>query len=98
MMPDRFDQKLAHLLEASEPESELWPGWEARVTAAVSAAGLVGKERKPMRRFAYAVAFLLVMGLAAAGVFTRFRQPDPKALLISAAEAMETAKTVHVWG
>jgi len=98
MMPDRFDQKLAQILEVSEPESELRPGWEARVTAAISASGLVGKETKPMRRFAYAVAFLLMMGLVATGVFTHSRPTDAKALLISAAEAMEAAKTIHVVG
>jgi len=51
-----------------------------------------------MRRLAYAVAFLLVIGLAAAGVFTRSRPPDGKALLISAAQAMEEARSVHVFG
>lgn len=48
-----------------------------------------------MRRLAYAMAFLLVIGLAAAGMFTRSRRPDGKALLISAAQAMEAANSVH---
>ena len=49
-----------------------------------------------MRRLAYVMAFLLVIGLAAAGVFTRSRPPDARALLIGAAEAMEEATSVHM--
>ena len=50
-----------------------------------------------MRRLAYVTAFLLVIGLAAAGVFTRSRPPDARALLIGAAEAMETSQTLHIF-
>jgi len=49
-----------------------------------------------MRRLAYAMVFLLVIGLVAAGVFTRSRPPDGKALLISAAHAMEAANSMHL--
>lgn len=49
-----------------------------------------------MRRLAYAIASLLVIGLAAAGLFTHSRPVDGRALLISAAEAMETSQTLHI--
>ncbi len=49
-----------------------------------------------MRRLAYAMVFLLVIGLAAAGVFSRARRPNAKSLLISAAQAMEAANSVHL--
>ena len=56
------------------------------------------KESRPMKRLAYATAFLVVIGLVAAGLLTRPHQPDGRALLISAAQAMEEAKTIHVRG
>jgi hypothetical protein len=55
------------------------------------------RERK-VRRFALAVAFLVLMGLMAAGVFTKSRPPDGRSLLISAAQAMEEAEVIHVVG
>ena len=55
-----------------------------------------GGTRSGSRRFAYALAFLMVIGLAATGVFTRSRPPDAKSILIPAAQAMEAAKTMHM--
>ncbi len=48
-----------------------------------------------MRRLAYAMVFVLVIGLAA-GVFTRTRTPSGKSLLIGVAQAMEAARSIHV--
>jgi hypothetical protein len=51
-----------------------------------------------MKRLVYVMVSFAVIGLAAAGVFTRSRPPDGRALLISTAEAMKAAETVHVQG
>jgi tetratricopeptide (TPR) repeat protein len=53
------------------------------------------KETKPMRRLAYALAFLIVIGLVAGGLLVKPDRPDGRSLLISAAEAMGLADTVH---
>jgi hypothetical protein len=54
------------------------------------------KETGAVRRLIYAMAFLLLIGLVAAGVFTHSRPPGAKALLTRAAQAMEKAQSVHV--
>jgi hypothetical protein len=99
-MLEPFEEKLGELLETARSAPALSEGWQARAMARmVAVAGKADrKETRPMRRLAYAMAFLLVIGLAAAGVFTRSRRPDGKALLISAAQAMEAASSVHVVG
>jgi len=99
-MPEPFEKELSELLEAARPAPMLSEGWQARVLEAMAATASrpSRKETRPMRRLAYAVAFLLVIGLVAAGVFTRSRPPDGKALLISAAQAMEAASSVRFVG
>jgi hypothetical protein len=56
------------------------------------------KETGAMRRLVYAGAFVLVLALVSGGLLVRPRKPDGRALLISAAQAMEEAKTIHVRG
>ena len=51
-----------------------------------------------MKRIAYACGFLIIAGVVAAVVLTLPGQKDGAALLISAAQAMEEAKTIHVRG
>jgi len=50
------------------------------------------------RRLAYAMGFLAAMVFVAAGVSIRSQPVDGQALLISVAEAMAEAETVHLWG
>lgn len=56
------------------------------------------KERTKMKRFAYAVTFLLVAGLIGGGFVIRANRPDARAILLSAAEAMSVSDTLHVKG
>ncbi len=50
-----------------------------------------------MRRLAYVMAVMLVISAAAAGVFSRSQPRDGRSLLISAAEAMESCRSVHLF-
>jgi hypothetical protein len=56
------------------------------------------KERRPMRRLAYALSFAIVVGLVAGGLTLKPDRPDGRALLMSAAEAMAEVKTIYVRG
>jgi len=56
------------------------------------------KETGAVKRLVYVGAFLLVLALVSGGLLSRSRKPDGRALLISAAQAMEEAKTIHVRG
>ncbi len=98
MKDEEFDTQFAQALEQTLPPFAL----QAKARAVERMAAVAGrasrKETRPMRRLAYVVALLLVAGLAAAGVFTRSRPPDGKALLVSAAQAMEAARSVHLVG
>ena len=97
-MLEPFEEELGELLDTAHPAATLSEGWQGRARARMAAVTRRAnrKERRSMRRLVYAMAFLLVIGLAVAGVFTRSRPPDAKALLISAAEAMEEAGSVHM--
>ena len=98
MKNEEFDVQFAQALEQSLPPFS--PQVKARAVAGMAAVASRAdrKEMQPMRRLAYAATFLLVIGLAAAGVFTRSRPPDGKALLVSAAQAMEAARSVRLVG
>jgi hypothetical protein len=54
------------------------------------------KERAKMKRLAYVLTFLLVVGLLAGGFAVRSHSPDGRAILLSAAEAMQTADSVYL--
>jgi hypothetical protein len=97
-MLEPFEEKLGALLRSAHPTPPLSKGWQDRALARMAALASRAdrKESRSMRRLAYAVAFLLVIALAAAGVLSRPRPPDARALLISAAEAMQTSRTVYV--
>ncbi len=97
-MLEPFEEELGALLDTAHPMPALSGGWQDRAQARMAAvARRAGrKETRSVRRLAYAAAFLLVIGLAA-GLLTHSRPPDGKALLIGAAEAMETADTLHVF-
>lgn len=99
MMLEPFEQELGALLDTAHPAPPLSEGWQEKVLARMAAVTRQAdrKETRTMRRLAYVTAFLLVIGLAAAGIFTHSRPPDGKALLISAAEAMEGAKTLYLF-
>jgi hypothetical protein len=108
MMDDRCENELGELLESGDPVRPPRAGARSRALGAMQRSApqgpadslldrILGKGEKKMRRFAYAVAFLVLMG-AAAGVFTRSRPVDGRALLISAAQAMEEAQTIHLRG
>ena len=71
------------------PSPELLPTLLAKARVAPR------KETRPMRRLAYALAFLIVIGILSAGLMMKPDQPDGRSLLISAAEAMGLADTVH---
>jgi len=77
------------------PSAELLPAVLAQAQARRQTTE-TQKETRTMKRLAYAVAFLIIAGLLAGGLLTKARPPDGRALLISAAEAMEEAKTIHV--
>jgi len=98
-MLEPFEEELGELLDTAHPAATLSEGWQDRARARMAAVTRRAnrKERRSMRRLVYAMAFLLVIGLAVAGVFTRSRPPDAKALLISAAEAMEASQTLHIF-
>jgi hypothetical protein len=109
MTDDLWERELAELLEWGEPVRPLGAGARPRAVAAMQRSvaqpaadslldRILGKGEKKMRRFAYAVAVLVLVGAAAAGVFTRSDPVDGRALLIGAAEAMAEAETVHLWG
>jgi len=51
-----------------------------------------------MKRLAFVAAFLIVIGLVVGGVLIKPDRPDGRSLLISAAQAMEEAKTIYVRG
>ena len=78
------------------PSRELLPKVLAlsRSTGRALAVRAVRKERKRMRRLIYGAGLLAVLGVLG-GLLTQ-RQPDPLALLISAAQAMEEAETILV--
>ncbi len=106
MIADRFEKELGELLESGDPTPRPQAGARQRAIGAMRRAAvaaparpllqrILGKGERKMRRLAYAVAFLVLMGAAAAGVFTRSEPVDGRALLISAAEAMEQARTIH---
>jgi hypothetical protein len=96
-MLEPFEENLGELLETARPAPALSEGWQARAIARMAAAAGEAdrKETVPMRRLAYAMVFVLVIGLAA-GVFTRTRTPSGKSLLIGVAQAMEAARSIHV--
>ncbi len=98
MKNEEFDLRFAEALEQSLPPFS--PQVKARaVEGMAAAAGRASRKvTRPMRLAACVIAFLLVIGLAAAGLLTYSRSPDAKALLISAAEAMETARSVRIVG
>jgi hypothetical protein len=98
MKNEEFDTQFAQALDQSLPAFS--PQVKVRaVEGMAEVARRAGRnERRLMRRLVYVVAFLLVIGLAAAGVFTRSRRPDGKALLVSVAQAMEAARSVHLVG
>ncbi len=98
-MLEPFEEELGALLDTAHPSPALSEGWQDRALTRMAAVTRGANRReKKMRRFAYAVAFLVLMGAAAAGVFTRSRPVDGRALLISAAQAMEQARTIHIRG
>jgi hypothetical protein len=107
MTDDRWERELAELLESGEPVRPLGTGARSRAVGAMQRSAaqgppdslldrILGKGEKKMRRFAYAVAFLVLMGAAAAGVFTRSAPPDARSMLVSAVQAMEEAEVIHV--
>ena len=109
MMDDRCERELGELLESGDPVRPPGAGARARAVHAMQRSAaqapadslldrILGKGEKKMKRFAYAVALLVLMGAAAAGVFTRSEPADGQALLISVAEAMAEAETVHLRG
>lgn len=51
-----------------------------------------------MKRLAFAGVFLIIAGLLAGGLLTKAKPPDGRSLLISAAQAMEMAETIHMQG
>ena len=97
-MTDKLDAWVKDAVCASPPQ--LGADVRARAMEAMAAAASRAsrKDTRPMRGLAYLATFLLVIGLAAAGVFTRSRPPNGKALLISAAQAMEEARSVRLVG
>jgi len=101
-MPERIDERVRKTWDQAQPPMS--PDWQERATRSVMAAlpqtpgRLLRKGTSMKRRLAYALAFLLVIGLATAGVFSHSRMPDAKSILISVAQAMEEAKTIHVVG
>jgi hypothetical protein len=109
MMDDSFEKELGELLESGDPVRPLPADARSRAVGAMQRSAaqgaatplidhILGKGEKKMRRFAYAVAFLVLMGAAATGVFTRSRPADGRALLTGAAQAMEQAQTIHMRG
>jgi hypothetical protein len=98
MKNEEFDIRFAQALEQSLPPFS--PQVKARAVEGMAAVATRAsrKETRPMRRLAYVMAFLLVIALVAAGAFTRSRPPNGKALLISAAQAMESARSVRLVG
>jgi hypothetical protein len=107
-MDDRCEKELGELLESGDPVRPLRAGARSRALRAMQRSAaqgptsslldrILGKGEKKMRRFAYVVAFLVLMG-AAAGVFTRSAPPDPRSILVRAAEAMEDATSVRIVG
>jgi len=51
-----------------------------------------------MKRLVFVAVFLIIAGLVAGGVLIKPDRPDGRSLLISAAQAMEEAKTIYVRG
>jgi hypothetical protein len=51
-----------------------------------------------MKRLAFVAVFLIITGLVVGGVLIKPDRPDGRSLLISAAQAMEEAKTIYVRG
>ena len=91
------------------PSAELLPTVLAQAQAARQSANTqtvgraclrmpAGNERKTMKKLAYALAFLIVIGLLAGGLLIKPDRPDGRSLLISAAQAMEEANTIYVRG
>jgi hypothetical protein len=84
---------------ASIPRFDPSPGLLTKVLAVTGhSVADTRKETGAMRRLAYVGAFLLVLALVSGGLLSRSRKPDGRALLISAAQAMEEAQTIHVVG
>ncbi len=109
MTDDRCEKELGELLESGDPVRPLEPGARSRAVAAMQRAAaqgparslrdrILGKGGKKMRRSAYAAAFLVVMVVVVAGVFSRSQRVDAMALLTSATQAMEQAPSVRVVG
>ena len=56
------------------------------------------KGSRTMRRVAFALASLIVIGLLSAGLLMKPDRPDGRGLLITAAQAMEQVETIHMRG
>lgn len=109
MKDDRCEEELGELLESGDPVRPLGAGARPRAVAAMQRSAaqgpaeslldrILGKGGKRMRRSAYVVAFLVVMVVAVAGVFSRSQRVDAMALLMSAAQALEQAPSVRTVG
>jgi|GEM_PF-2394177 len=98
-MRDPFEEKLGTVLDAAHPTPALSEGWREKALAKMAADTMRAdrKEGRSMRRLTYVTAVLLIIGAAVTGVLTRSRPPDGRALLISAAEAMDSCQSLHLF-